>query len=418
MLRHSNENHPEPADGAERRTRADAGTPRDRPERSASDGRPEREPTTDPPEPDAPGERPDAAAPVNRPAPDPMHHHGLGSDTATRLDEEILGGPRQLTLAELTDRTGLERRKAEDFWRWLGLPVNHPEDPSFTASDVEALQEIDEVFEAQEMDGRARMAFVRAMGHTTERLALWQVEALVEHLARRYELDETSARLLALDRLPDLAEVLGRQLEHAWRRQLAALTGRMAIEFAGARDDEDHDAHQLPLPRAVGFADVVSFTKRTAGLESAELADFVQRFEAGARDIITNYGGRVVKTIGDAILFVADDAETGAEVALKLAESTGESLGTTEPDVPEIPVRVGFVWGRVLSRFGDVFGPSVNLASRLTDQAEPSTVLVDKATADTLAASSARYALTKQPERDVPGIGPLAPVRLQHGYTG
>ncbi|RPF22459.1 adenylate/guanylate cyclase domain-containing protein [Myceligenerans xiligouense] len=351
-------------------------------------------------------------------APEHGHSHALGSDTATRLDEEILGGPRQYTFPEIVERTGLDGNRIEDFWRWMGLPVTHPTDTWFTASDVTALREIDEVFETQEMDARARMAFVRAMGHTTERLALWQVEALVEHLARRYELDETSARLLALDRLPDLAEVLGRQLEHAWRRQLAALTGRMAIEFAGARDETDHDAHQLPLPRAVGFADVVSFTKRTAGLESAELADFVQRFEAGARDIITNCGGRVVKTIGDAILFVADDADTGAQVALSLAEATGESLGTAAPNEPEIPVRVGFVWGRVLSRFGDVFGPSVNLASRLTDQAEPSTVLVDKATADTLASTSSEYALTRQPVREVPGIGPLAPVRLQRAYTG
>lgn len=401
MLRHSDENPHEPREGDDEITPDAPGTPDDQPERPAGGPSPTR---------------PGAATGTGR-GPD---HHGLGSDTATRLDEAILGGPREYTFPQIVERTGLEKRKIENFWRWMGLSVQpeHENEARFTASDVDALRDVDNLFETQEMDDRAQMAFVRAMGHTTERLALWQVEALVEHLARRYDLDETSARLLALDRLPDLTGVLGRELEHAWRRQLAALTGRMAIEFAGAREDADHDAHQLPLPRAVGFADIVSFTKRTAGLESAELADFVQRFEAGARDIIANCGGRVVKTIGDAILFVADDAETGAEVALGLAEATGAELGTAQPGEPEIPVRVGFVWGRVLSRFGDVFGPSVNLASRLTDQADPSTVLVDKATADTLAASSSRYALTKQPEREVPGIGPLAPVRLQRPYTG
>ena len=191
----------------------------------------------------------------------------------------------------------------------------------------------------------------------------------------------------------------------------------MAIEFAGARGEERNDTHQLPLLRAVGFADIVSFTKRTAGLGSEELAEFVQRFEAGARDIIVNAGGRVVKTIGDAVLFVTDDVVTGAEVALGLAETSGAQLGTAAPGDPEIPVRVGFVWGRVLSRFGDIFGPTVNLASRLTEQSDPSTVLVDKETAALLATSS-RYALTAQPERDVPGIGPLAPVRLQRAYRG
>ena len=345
------------------------------------------------------------------------NHETPGADTAARLDETLLGGARRYTLSQVVELTGLDKQFVTRYWRWIGLPVTHPTETWFTDADVEALKDAAGLFDVEQMDERAQMTFIRSVGHTADRLALWQVEALVEHLVRRYDLDETSARLLALDRLPEMTEMLQGQLEHAWRRQLAALTGRMAIEFAGARGEERNDTHQLPLLRAVGFADIVSFTKRTAGLGSEELAEFVQRFEAGARDIIVNAGGRVVKTIGDAVLFVTDDVVTGAEVALGLAETSGAQLGTAAPGDPEIPVRVGFVWGRVLSRFGDIFGPTVNLASRLTEQSDPSTVLVDKETAALLATSS-RYALTAQPERDVPGIGPLAPVRLQRAYRG
>jgi adenylate cyclase len=71
----------------------------------------------------------------------------------------------------------------------------------------------------------------------------------------------------------------------------------------------------------------------------------------------------------------------------------------------------------VLSRFGDVFGPSVNLASRLTEIAEPATVLMDRQTA-ALLAGDARFALTIQPERKVHGLGVIEPVRLQRAYTG
>lgn len=347
----------------------------------------------------------------------PAHHEAPGADTAARLDETLLGGVRRYTLSQVVGLTGLDEQFVTRYWRWIGLPVTHPTETWFTDADVEALKDAAALFDEEQMDERAQMTFIRSVGHTTERLALWQVEALVEHLARRYELDETSARLLALDRLPEMSAMLSRQLEHAWRRQLAALTGRTAIEFAGSRADDSNDAHRLPLVRAVGFADIVSFTKRTAGLGSEELAEFVQRFEAGARDVIVNAGGRVVKTIGDAVLFVTDDLSTGAEVALGLAETSGAALGTADPEDPEIPVRVGLVWGRVLSRFGDIFGPTVNLASRLTEQSDPSTVLVDKETAAKLATSS-RYALTAQPVRDVPGIGPLAPVRLQRAYQG
>ena len=76
------------------------------------------------------------------------------------------------------------------------------------------------------------------------------------------------------------------------------------------------------------------------------------------------------------------------------------------------PVRVGLVWGRVLSRFGDVFGPDVNLAARLTDIADPSTVLVDGSTASVLSAD-ARFVLEPRPARRLAGIGSVAPVRLR-----
>ncbi|WP_425954689.1 adenylate/guanylate cyclase domain-containing protein [Xylanimonas sp. McL0601] len=333
---------------------------------------------------------------------------GPSHDTAARVDLEILGGPRRYTLDDLVEGTGLSHELIEDYWRWLGLPVQHSTERWFTDSDMESLREIARLAATEHLDEQALRTLVRSMGHTTERLALWQVEAFVEHAAREKGLDDVSARLTVLDTMPHLADILAHQLEHAWRRQLAAVTGRYATEFAGARG-ADRDEHKLPLRRAVGFADIVSFTKRTAGLGSEELSDFVQLFETRSRDIVTEAGGRVVKTVGDAVLFIADDVQHGAEVAL--------GLSTANPDGPDIPVRVGFVWGRVLSRFGDVFGPSVNLASRLTEASQPGEVLVDPATA-ALLATSPRYALTEQPEAELQGLGSMKPVRLQRAYTG
>ena len=348
-----------------------------------------------------------AASPAGLAALTPQEAVREAADTAARIDLEIFGGPRRYTLDDVVELTGLDHEFIAGYWRWLGLPVHHSTARWFTVGDVEALREIAQLAGDEHLDEPALRTLVRSLGHTTERLALWQVEAFVEHAAREEGLDDVSARLKVLDTMPHLTDVLAHQLEHAWRRQLAAVTGRYATEFSGVRG-ADRNEHALPLRRAVGFADIVSFTKRTAGLGSEELSEFVQFFENRARDVVTEAGGRVVKTVGDAVLFIADDARTGAEVALGLA--------TPHAEGPEIPVRVGFVWGRVLSRFGDVFGPSVNLASRLTEVSRPGEVLVDPETAALLATASG-YALTEQPEAELQGLGALRPVRVQRAYS-
>jgi adenylate cyclase len=329
--------------------------------------------------------------------------------TVEELEEQLLGGPRTLSLTDIAQQIGADIEEVRLFWHALGLPTVENDAVAYTQADAEAVDRLHRAAHDYDVSRRTAVSLVRSIGHTTDRLVLWQVEALVEHMEGRYGLDDTSARLMVLDRLPEVVPLLEQQLVHAWRRQLAATAARIASEFgeAGLRREgasEDGDEDELPLARAVGFADMVAFTTRTAHLGAHELAEFVQRFETRARDVVTAAGGRVVKTIGDAVLFVADDVGTGAEVALGLAEAFQRD--------GMAPVRVGCVWGRVLSRFGDVFGPSVNVAARLTAQAEPGTVLLDPSTARE-AEELGGYVLTPLTERDVPGLGPLSPVLLR-----
>jgi adenylate cyclase len=322
--------------------------------------------------------------------------------TVARLEEQLLGGPRTLSLTDMARQIGADPEEVRMFWHALGLPSVEPDAVAFTQADADAVDVLHRAMHEYEVSERTATSIVRSIGHTTDRLVVWQVEALVEHMAERYELDDVTARILVLDRLGEVVPLLETQLVHAWRRQLAALAGRFAAEFAGAGRSVADD--ELPLARAVGFADMVSFTRRTAHLDPHDLAAFVQQFETRARDVVTTAGGRVVKTIGDAVLFVADDVATGAEIALGLAEAFGSDGGT--------PVRVSCVWGRVLSRFGDVFGPSVNLAARLTDEAAPASVLLDPATAQVVT-SLPGYRLTELAPRQVPGLGMISPVLLE-----
>ncbi|MGH9025265.1 MAG: adenylate/guanylate cyclase domain-containing protein, partial [Acidimicrobiia bacterium] len=97
-----------------------------------------------------------------------------------------------------------------------------------------------------------------------------------------------------------------------------------------------------------------------------------------AYDTVVVGGGRFVKNIGDAVMFVADDTASAADIALRLAEaSSGDEV------LPE--ARAGLAAGPLLARDGDFYGPVVNLASRLTERARPGSVLVSAEVHEALA---------------------------------
>ena len=88
-----------------------------------------------------------------------------------------------------------------------------------------------------------------------------------------------------------------------------------------------------------------------------------------AYDVVADHGGRVVKMIGDEVMFLVDDPVGAAEIALGLAEASRDAAGLSD-------VRVGLAVGPVIEREGDAFGATVNLASRATAIAYPGTVVV------------------------------------------
>lgn len=319
-----------------------------------------------------------------------------------QLGTDFLGGPLQYDVDQLAERAGLSREKVEDYWLWLGTPVKRTGEPQFTDSDVQALIDLKKLIVTESLDDPTIASLVRSVGHSAERLVNWQIEALIENLAKEQHQSDAVARRAVIGRFPQIFMQLKRQSEHAYRRAAAGAIHRYAAEVQHRKLEPSSDP--LPAPQAVGFADIVGFTKRTAAMAPDELATYVRDYESKARDLVTSSGGRVVKTVGDAVLFVADDLECGVDVALSLA-------GPHTTARIETPTRVGMVWGHVLQRFGDVFGSRVNLAARLTDIAAPSTLFVDPSTA-ALLASREKYQLSVMPEAQIQGLGVMRPVKV------
>jgi adenylate cyclase len=193
---------------------------------------------------------------------------------------------------------------------------------------------------------------------------------------------------------------------YAWRRQAASALARIVADAAPEALAEDESDPARPVTvRAVGFADLVSFTRLVRRLTERELAMMVQHFEALASDVVTAHGGRVVKTVGDEVLFVSTPGAAAAAIALEIPRALAE-----DDLLP--PVRVGMATGPVVGRLGDVFGTTVNRASRLTALARPGTVLVDVATVHSLAGVTG-IEVRQLRGRSLRGIGHVVPWLLR-----
>lgn len=310
------------------------------------------------------------------------------------LEKVLLQGPRKYSRRDLAEQQDIPERLTSVYWRSLGFTPVDEDTVVFTEEDAYAIGDLAAIVEEGVITERAFSSISRGLGFHMGRLAMWITEALVDEAKYADGLDDAQARQQMLDSIPELLEIFESQVMFAFRRQLAAYAARAGSEVLHRDTDE-----LFPLQRAVGFADLVQFTRLAQDLPGAELADMVGRFESVSRDIISVGGGRVVKTVGDEIMFLADTPEDGAQIAVSLAEMITES-----PDLP--PVRVGLAWGSMFSRYGDVFGPTVNLAARMESVARPGAVLVDSDTADAVAqALPGGFALAEGDDVELHGIG-------------
>jgi adenylate cyclase len=318
---------------------------------------------------------------------------------AADLEQQILGDPRVFTAAELADETGVDLETARRLWRALGFP-EHGGAKAFTQADALALSRIVGIVDSGLIDLDLATNLARAVGQTMARLSDWEVSALltrVLHLARDQSGDGEERLAIGLRMIEEFSEPFESLLVYVWRRHLAAAVARM--EALGAREEDVHTSRLT-----VGFADIVGFTALSNELSEDRIGDLVELFEARCADVVAAQRGRVIKSIGDSVLFVHDDPIAAYEIAEGIINVIGRD--TRMPDV-----RVGLASGLVVLRLGDVFGPPVNMASRLTAVARRNRIIVDSGTAELLPPD--QFESRPLPARPVRGFGIVAPVAVR-----
>ncbi len=304
------------------------------------------------------------------------------------LEATLLGAPCELTRDQVADAVGIPEPEARSLWNAMGFAEVSPTERAFTIRDVEALRTALAFGESGIVKPDTVLVLARSMGQELARTAEAQVDVF---RSASEGLTSEEALAQAAHLAPTMLPMLEQLVVHVWRRQFAAATARA---FAAA------DGDGQPLT-AVGFVDLVDFTRSTQQWDATTLERTLERFERETSLRVTAVGGRVVKTLGDAVLYVTSDAGSAVEVALQTVEAHAE-----DDELPD--VRAGVALGPVLVRLGDVFGQPVNLASRLTDEARPRSVLVDQTLADTLA-DDGSYDLKRLRRRSVRGYRSITP---------
>lgn len=315
-----------------------------------------------------------------------------------QLDDAILRSAPELNALEVAERTGLTIEQTRRLWRALGFPEFVGE-KAYTAADVEAVATLMSFVDAGAVDFDMAVNLTRGVGQTMARLADWEVSTLVSRVEEMERGEEATGSRIgsALKLIDEVNPPFERLLVYAWRRHLAAAVGR--IEAMGAKDE---DLHTIDV--SVGFADLVSFTALSNTLDRDEIGDLVEVFESRCQDVVARYGGRIIKSLGDSVLFVTN----GAEDAVAVAEGIINVIGR-DAKMPD--VRLGLASGPVIQRLGDIFGPPVNMAARLTQVARRNRLIVDQNTADLLPQSE--WESRRLPARPVRGFGLVEPVAVR-----
>ncbi len=273
----------------------------------------------------------------------------------------------ELTAADVEERTELPASTFLRLRRQLGLPEAAPDERIFGDEDEAAAKAIKLSLDAG-FGEQAIAEITRVLGESMARLAATTTAAFAEAFLKPGDSEQDIAT-----RFPELAEQMSEALKPmlaaAYKAHLRENVRRGMIGRVERTEGAIAGAQEM----TVCFADLVGFTRLGGEMEADELGSVAGRLAELAADVAER-PVRLVKTIGDAAMFVSPESGPMVAAALALVEAV-EQAGLPS-------VRAGIACGRALQRSGDYYGHAVNLASRVTGVARPGSVLCTKEVKD------------------------------------
>lgn len=307
---------------------------------------------------------------------DYLRQHGVSEDELREANaqrrlpllviDRAVAGRATLTLEDVARRTGVEAPFAIQLWRALGLPPGEDGEAVHSRRDVEAMRILaalrsifpdDDLLEAASVLG---LAMAQVAGSQVELFRRRITGQMGGSSGANLDFVLRSAAMVDL-----MLPTVGILLEQVHRRHIEAAVQGESV----AAVEEAEGALPGQVECLVGFADLVGFTAASEQLLPMDLGEMAGALVRRAEEALPRHGARIVKTIGDAVMFTTLDPASGAAAAMDLLELAGR-----DERLP--PLHVGLAYGPVLRRYGDCFGRTVNVASRLCAVASPGAVLL------------------------------------------
>jgi class 3 adenylate cyclase len=274
-------------------------------------------------------------------------------------DGLLWSGPQIYTLRTAADSIGVTLEEVERGWAMLGLTVADPDTPALSQADVDGLATW--VAMRMQMGPDAADGFLRVLGANVARVAE-AISSMIRTSQPKMWLGDSGDELTTAVVYREAAEFvprLGAMIDAVHRHHLVSTRTFIEGVVSGP---------SASLECGVGFADLSGFTALTQTLTPAELSAMLTEFGATVSDVVHADGGRVVKFLGDAVMWVSPKPERLAKAALDLVDN---------PRAREagLQVRAGLGYGPILALGGDYYGNAVNLAARLVAAAAPGQIL-------------------------------------------
>jgi adenylate cyclase len=314
------------------------------------------------------------------------------------------------TLEETAAATGLPEDLAARLFDAWELPRPQP-GQALRADDDELLELAVPALEGFGHDETALLGAARQLGDRLRGLAESQVRLFHTHVEEQLaaeghpdhswtdDLNQVAASMMvSLERT--LMLLYRRHFEH-YVLDVTVLRAEAALERAGL-------ARRRPIrPPAIAFLDLTGYTKLTEERGDRAAAELAGRLVEIVHEFAHRRGGRVVKLLGDGVMFHFPNPAQGVCSGLELVDRL--------PRVGLPLARVGLHSGPVVFQDGDYFGRTVNIAARITDYARPGQVLIsDQVVADADPLEAIRF----EPIGPISLKGLSAPIALYNAVSG